>query len=164
MEDIQKLFNECLDLVLTKYKINPPILKIGSYTNSYYPKTNIILLHSSLTTPSDIHPLHLPNNNPKFITLHELCHSIQHQIYPLTVTPHFNHNKKFYELCREFNLPYEHDEIISVEKKLVYNLITKKKRVIKENSVTNCPKCGKKKNGEYQGECPECTYPEEMRK
>lgn len=32
---------------------------------------------------------------------------------------------------------------------------------IKENSRTNCPKCGKRKNGRYLGYCPECTYPAE---
>ena len=32
---------------------------------------------------------------------------------------------------------------------------------IKENSKTNCPKCGKKKVGlKYVGHCYDCVYPE----
>lgn len=37
----------------------------------------------------------------------------------------------------------------------------KTKKIIKENSKTNCPNCGKKKNMKYEGWCPECTYPED---
>lgn len=37
------------------------------------------------------------------------------------------------------------------------------KTKINENSKTNCPKCGKKKNGKYIGWCPECTYPEDYK-
>jgi hypothetical protein len=30
---------------------------------------------------------------------------------------------------------------------------------IKENSKTNCPKCGKKKPFKFVGWCLDCTYP-----
>jgi hypothetical protein len=42
--------------------------------------------------------------------------------------------------------------------------MTNKKQIkIKENSKTNCPNYGKKKNGKYIGWCYECTYPGETK-
>lgn len=110
-DKIKVIYDECLILVLKKYKIKVPELKVKNVTPSYVPIDNVIRILPSLADNAE---------ECKKTILHEFCHAIEHQIFN-GHSKNSVHDKKFYELCIEFGLPYEHDSITGKEKKQAYN-------------------------------------------
>jgi hypothetical protein len=106
----ERIFEKAFVRVYNKYKIVKPYLTLGNYSNQYNPRQNTIFIYDWLGQK----PKHAEH-----IIVHELLHAVICQLFP-DASIKTAHNKKFYELCKEFGLPFKHDGIISKTKRSVY--------------------------------------------
>lgn len=109
---IIELYNSIAKIICTKYKIVVPELKISNmYCNSYLPALNVIRILPSMANDME---------KCRQVIIHEFCHAIQEQLFHKH-RKGYGHDLKFYRLCVEFGLPFEHDSNDNVLKRQAYN-------------------------------------------